>query len=165
MSGGAAKFLGPDIVARAQARLAAVQALYQMDLAQSDLNEVIWEFVCHRFGDKAEVDDVRAADPVFFSQLIKGVVARQRDIDPLLDQQLAAGWRLVRIDSILRAVLRGGLYELMERQDVPARVVIDEYIEVAHAFFAGEEPKVVNGILDKLARKLRPGEFCQLAKS
>jgi transcription antitermination protein NusB len=93
------------------------------------------------------------------------VVARQRDIDPLLDQQLAVGWRLVRIDSILRAVLRGGLYELMERQDVPARVVIDEYIEVAHAFFAGDEPKVVNGILDKLARKLRPSEFREFAKS
>jgi N utilization substance protein B len=86
-------------------------------------------------------------------------VRRQREIDPMLDQQLAAGWRLGRVDSILRAILRAGVYELLERPDVPARVVINEYIEIAHAFFDEDEPKVVNGILDKLARRLRPAEF------
>ena len=86
-----------------------------------------------------------------------GVVRRQREIDPLIDQQLATGWRLARIDSILRAILRAATFELMELPDVPARVVISEYIEVAHAFFEGDEPKVVNGVLDQLARKLRPG--------
>ena len=87
------------------------------------------------------------------------MVRRQRDLDPLTDEQLAQGWRLVRVDSILRAILRAGVFELIDRRDVPARVVINEYIEVAHAFFSGEEPKVVNGILDRLARKLRPAEF------
>jgi N utilization substance protein B len=86
-------------------------------------------------------------------------VRRQRDIDPVVDQQLAAGWRLARIDSILRAILRSAVYELMERADVPARVIINEYIELAHAFFSGDEPKVVNGVLDKLARRYRPQEF------
>ena len=84
---------------------------------------------------------------------------RQRDIDPLVDQQLAEGWRLVRIDAIVRAILRAGVFELMERPDVPRRVVINEYINVAHAFFSEDEPKVVNGVLDKLARQLRAAEF------
>lgn len=148
--------------ARSAARQAAVQALYQMDLAGTDLNEVIDEFVNHHLpiededGDDGEAADV---DPTFFAEILRGVVRRQRDIDPMIDQALAAGWRLVRVDSILRATLRGGVFELLERPDVPARVVINEYINVAHAFFAEEEPKVVNGILDRLARKLRPGEF------
>ena len=80
-------------------------------------------------------------------------------IDPLIDQQLAHGWRLTRIDSILRAVLRAGVFELMERRDVPGRVVINEYINVAHSFFSEDEPKVVNGVLDNLARQLRAAEF------
>jgi N utilization substance protein B len=77
----------------------------------------------------------------------------------MADQQLAAGWRLVRVDAILRAILRAGSLELIELSDVPARVVISEYVDVAHAFFEGDEPKVVNGILDQIARKLRPGEL------
>ena len=91
--------------------------------------------------------------------MLKGVVRRQREIDPMIDRQLAEGWRLARIDSILRAILRAAAFELMELADVPARVVISEYIEVAHAFFEGDEPRVVNGVLDSLARKLRPGEL------
>jgi N utilization substance protein B len=87
------------------------------------------------------------------------VVRRQRDIDPLVDQQLATGWRLVRVDSILRAILRAGVFELMERPDVPARVIINEYINVAHAFFSEDEPRVVNGVLDRIAHKLRTAEL------
>src|SRR5690606_15899936 len=79
----------------------------------------------------------------------------QRDIDPLIDQQLALNWRLKRVDSTLRAILRSGTFELIERQDVPYRVVINEYIDVAHAFFDDDEPKVVNGVLDRPARRLR----------
>lgn len=146
-------------VARSSARTAAVQALYQMDLAGTDLNEVIDEFVNHRLPTTEEAEPAAEADPTFFAEILRGVVRRQRDIDPLIDQALATGWRLVRVDSILRATLRGGVYELLERPDVPARVVINEYINVAHAFFAEDEPKVVNGILDRLARKLRPAEF------
>lgn len=150
------RVLGKD---RSAARLAAVQALYQMDLARTDLNEVILEFMTLRFGSENAESDVSDADPDFFSVLLKGVLAHQRELDPQLDSQLAAGWRLVRIDSIMRATLRAAVFELMRRKDVPARVVINEYVDVAHAFFEGDEPKVVNGVLDKLAHKLRADEF------
>jgi N utilization substance protein B len=145
--------------ARSAARMAAVQGLYQMDMAQTDLNDVIEEFVVHRFKQGESELYIAGADATFFAELMRGVVRRQREIDPMLDQQLAAGWRLGRVDSILRAILRAGVFELLERPDVPARVVINEYIEIAHAFFDEDEPKVVNGILDKLARRLRPTEF------
>ena len=98
-------------------------------------------------------------DPEHFARVLKGVVLRQREVDPLIDHQLAEGWRLYRVDSIVRAILRAASFELMELSDVPPRVVISEYIDVAHAFFAGDEPRVVNGVLDQLARKLRPGEL------
>jgi N utilization substance protein B len=152
-------------LSRSQARLAAVQALYQMDLAETDLAAVIEEFKAHRLGSDADngvgngPDNSTGAeaDPEHFAGVLKGVVRRQREIDPMIDQQLAQGWRLTRIDSILRAILRAGAFELMELEDVPPRVIISEYIDVAHAFFEGDEPRVVNGVLDSLARKLRPG--------
>ena len=146
-------------LSRSQARLAAVQALYQMDLAETDLAEVIEEFKAHRLGSDLENGTAAQADPEHFADLLKGVVRRQREIDPMIDRQLAEGWRLTRIDSIVRAILRAAAFELMELKDVPPRVVISEYIEVAHAFFEGDEPRVVNGVLDSLARKLRPGEL------
>jgi len=146
-------------VSRSQARLAAVQALYQMDVGETDLAEVIEEFKAHRMGAGAEDGTVADADPEHFARVLRGVVRRQRELDPMIDQQLATGWRLLRVDAILRAILRAGGFELMELADVPVRVVISEYIEVAHAFFEGDEPKVVNGVLDQLARKLRPGEL------
>src|SRR5947207_7642192 len=154
-------------LSRSQARLAAVQALYQMDLAETDLSAVIEEFKAHRLGSEADngtgngPDDSTGAeaDPEHFAGVLKGVVRRQREIDPMIDQQLARGWRLTRIDSILRAILRAGAFELIELGDVPPRVIISEYIDVAHAFFEGDEPRVVNGVLDGLARKLRPGEL------
>ncbi|HEX5599801.1 MAG TPA: transcription antitermination factor NusB [Hyphomicrobiaceae bacterium] len=145
--------------ARSAARVAAVQGLYQMDLAQTDLNAVIEEFQTLRFPQAEPGDAIAGADPTFFAELLRGVVRRQRDVDPLIDQQLAAGWRLARVDSILRAILRSGVYELLERQDVPARVVINEYIDIAHDFFSEDEPRVVNGVLDKIARRLRPSEL------
>lgn len=145
--------------ARSAARVGAVQALYQMDLGGADVTEVIREFTTLRFPNTEAGETIAGADPAFFAELLRGVVRRQRDVDPLIDQQLATGWRLVRIDSILRAILRSGAFELMERPDVPARVVINEYIDVAHAFFDADEPKVVNGILDRLAHRLRPSEF------
>ncbi len=144
---------------RTAARVAAVQALYQMDMAGTDLNAVIDEFVRLRF-PRAPGDEAAAgADPTYFAETLRGVLRRQRDIDPQIDQQLAEGWRLKRVDSIVRAILRAGVFELMERTDVPARVVINEYINVAHSFFSEDEPKVVNGVLDKLARRLRAAEF------
>jgi N utilization substance protein B len=154
-------------LSRSQARLAAVQALYQMDLAETDLAAVIEEFKAHRLGREADngADGTGGeADPEHFADVLKGVVRRQREIDPMIDRQLAQGWRLTRIDSILRAILRAGAFELIELSDVPPRVVISEYIDVAHAFFAGDEPRVVNGVLDALARKVRPGDLPERSK-
>jgi transcription antitermination protein NusB len=145
----------PQPAARSVSRLAVVQGLYQMDMAGTDSNDVIEQFVLYRFGEQARFD-FADADTTFFSALLRGVVQHQREIDPLLDDQLAAGWRLARIDSILRATLRAGAFELLQRKDVPTAVIINEYVEVAHAFFSGEESKVVNGVLDKLAKKVRP---------
>jgi transcription antitermination protein NusB len=144
---------------RSVARLAAVQALYQMDMSGIDLNEVIAEFEVHRLGKEIEGCQYRDAEAAFFRDLVEGVVREQLKIDPLIDRQLAEGWRLTRVDSILRAILRAGAYEILERSDVPARVAISEYVDIAHAFFSDEEPKVVNGILDGLGHKARPNEF------
>ena len=144
---------------RSLARVAAVQALYQMDMAATDLNDVIREFETHRFAAAEQAAGAGEIDAQFFADILRGVVRRQRDIDPAIDEQLATGWRLERVDSILRAILRSGAFEFLERRDVPARVVINEYIEVAHDFFDGDEPKVVNGVLDRLARRYRPAEF------
>jgi transcription antitermination protein NusB len=157
--GGLAKLASASDVARSQARLAAVQALYQMELAASDLNEVIAQFEQHRFGDEVEDKTVSDANPVLFAEIVRGVVARQMEIDPPLDAQLAAGWRLNRIDAIIRSTLRCAMFELVARPKVPARGVINEYVEVAKAFFDGDEPKVVNAVLDSVARKVRPAEF------
>lgn len=144
---------------RSAARLAAVQGLYQMDLAGTDLNDVIRERSADPITEADAHNPTDGADATFLAELLRGVVRRQRDIDPLVDKQLALGWRLARVDSILRAILRAGVFELMERLDVPARAVINEYVDIAHAFFGEDEPKVVNGVLDKLARRLRDSEF------
>lgn len=152
---------------RTVSRMAAVQALYQMDLAGTDAGEVIDQFMAARpEADKDEADaegealtSLEGGDATFFADVVKGVVRCQREIDPLVDQQLRTGWRLVRVDSILRAILRGGVFELLERSDVPARVTINEYINIAKAFFEADEPKVVNGVLDRIAHKVRAKEF------
>jgi len=144
---------------RSLARLAAVQALYQMDMAQTDLNDVITEFISHRFAGEVGKDNYPNADRRFFSKLVRGVVERQLEIDPMIDQQLAEGWRLQRIDSILRAILRSGAFELLAMADVPGRVVINEYVDVSRAFLDSDDPKVVNGVLDALARRIRVDEF------
>jgi N utilization substance protein B len=162
---GRAKSAGGGRKPRSIARMAAVQALYQMEMAGADLADVVDEFKRLRFTGRTidpegeGGDDLTGADQVFFAELLRGVVRRQRDIDPGVDQQLASGWRLTRVDSILRAILRAGVFELMERPDIPARAVITEYVNIAHAFFDADEPKVVNGVLDALARRLRASEF------
>jgi N utilization substance protein B len=144
---------------RSAARLAAVQALYQMDMTAIDLTQVIAEFETHRFGQEIEGAQYCDAEQAFFRDLVGGVVREQLVIDPLIDRHLAEGWRLNRLDSILRAILRAGAFEILKREDVPSRVAITEYVDLAHAFFEGEEPKVVNGILDRLAREARAEEF------
>jgi len=147
--------------ARSAARLAAVQALYQMDMTAIDMHEVIAEFEAHRLGQEVEGSQYCEAEAAFFRDVVEGVVREQRRLDPLIDRHLAEGWRLNRVDSILRAILRAGAFEMLKRPDVPARVVITEYVDLAHAFFDGEEPKVVNGILDRLGREERPQDFAR----
>ncbi len=146
-------------VARSAARLAVVQALYQTELTGGDISHVAAEFIAHRMGAATEDLDLSSADQSFFRDLLFGVVRRQIEIDNLIAEGLAAGWSLARLDSILRALLRAAVYELTARSDVPARAVINEYVEVAHAFFQGDEPGFVNGVLDRLARALRGAEF------
>ncbi len=147
------------ISARTAARVAAVQALYQMDMASTDLNDVIAEFLAVRFTEEGRDETIAGADRTFFADILRAVLRRQREIDPMVDEQLATGWRLVRVDSILRAVLRAGVAELLDRRDVPAKVVINEYINVARFFFSEDEPRVVNGVLDKIAHAVRAREF------
>jgi N utilization substance protein B len=144
---------------RGVARLAAVQALYQMEIAGAELASVVEEFETYRFGCEIDGEEYREADPVFFRDILAGVVARQRAIDQRVDRALADGWPLKRIDVTLREILRAGTWELIDRRDVPARVVITEYVDVAKAFFVEEEPKIVNGVLDRIAHDLRPAEF------
>ena len=136
-----------------------MQALYQMDLGGATLPDVIAEFEAHRLGKEVDGDQYRDADAAFFREIITGVVADQRELDPAIDAALSAGWPLARVDATLRAILRSGAFELAHRTDVPGRVVITEYVDVANAFYEGEVPAMVNAVLDTLARKLRAAEF------
>jgi N utilization substance protein B len=148
-----------DPVARRAARLAAVQALYQMELTDGDAEIVAQEFIEHRFGRETEISPAGRPDEAFFAEILRGVPQHQVEIDRSIARSLSADWKLNRIDSILRAILRASCYELIARRDVPARVVIDEYVEIAHAFFSGEEPAFVNAVLDRLAHNKRAPEF------
>ena len=144
---------------RGAARLAAVQALYQMDLASTPLHEILAEFESHWIGREVEGEQYLPAEAAHFRDVVGGVVAEQRKLDPLIDTALERGWPLKRIETVLRAILRAGAYELDRKRDVPARVVVSEYVDVAHAFVDGEETGMVNAVLDQLARQLRADEF------
>jgi transcription antitermination protein NusB len=148
---------------RGAARLAAVQALYQMDLTGSGLNEILSEFESHWLGREVEGEQYLPAEAAFFRELVRGVVAEQRRLDPLIDHALASGWPLKRLETILRAVLRAGAYELDKKPDIPARVVVSEYVDVANAFVDKDETGMVNAVLDQIARNLRAAEFNQTA--
>jgi len=141
-----------DAEARRAARLAAVQALYQMELAGAGAEEVAEEFEMHRFGDTP-------TDAEFFKSIVEGVPLHQAEIDKAIANCLSQTWTLARVDSILRAILRAGGLELIARRDVPAKVVIDEYVGIAHDFFSGDEPGFVNAALDVMARRKRAKEF------
>ena len=144
---------------RGAARLAAVQALYQMDIAGTGSTEILAQFESHWIGREVEGNQYLPAEAAFFREVVNGVVREQRSLDPLIDAVLAETWPLKRIETILRAMLRAGAYELGYRSDVPARVVVAEYVDVANAFVDREETGMVNAVLDHLARKLRAGEF------
>jgi N utilization substance protein B len=149
---------------RGAARLAAVQALYQMDIAGTGLNDILAEFESHWIGREVEGAQYLPAEAAFFRDVVAGVVREQRSLDPLVDKALTGGWPLKRIEAILRAVLRAGAYELRHRNDVPARVVVSEYVDVANAFVDKDETGMVNAVLDQLARQFRAGEFAPAAR-
>jgi N utilization substance protein B len=144
---------------RGAARLAAVQALYQMDIAGTGLNDIFAEFESHWIGREVEGAQYLPAEATFFRDLVAGVLREQRSLDPQIDDALSRGWPLKRIEAILRAVLRAGAYELGHRNDVPARVVVSEYVDVANAFVDKDETGMINAVLDQLARQSRAGEF------
>lgn len=140
---------------RGVARLAAVQALYQMDLSGSGVLETAAEYEAFRLGKEVDGDVYRQADPQWFRAILAGVVEHQKTIDPLIRQSLTDDWPLSRLDTTLRAILRAGVYELMERADVPVPVIVSEYLDIAKAFYVEDEPKLVNAVLDRAARRLR----------
>ncbi len=144
---------------RSAARLAAVQALYQMDVAKTGINEILAEFESHWIGQEVEGDRYKPAELAFFRNILEGVLAEQVEVDVLVDRALQQGWPLHRVEAVLRAILRAGAYELRSRKDVPARVAIVEYTDIAGAFFEGEEVGMVNAVLDSLGRRLRPDEL------
>lgn len=141
--------------ARSAARLAAVQALYQQSMEGTALPRLLDEFHQHRLG--ADLDDAQMADAEvsFFDDLVSGTLARQEEIDSLLEKRLAQGWTLQRLDKTMLQILRAGTYELLARADVPTGSAINEYVDVAHAFFQEREAKFVNGVLDAIAKAVR----------
>jgi len=141
--------------ARSVARLAAVQALYQMEVSGVGSEAVVREFVEHRFDVDMEGQTLAPADIDYFTGLVRGVVERQAVVDKAIIGRLAENWRLDRLDATARAILRAGAFELIARPEAPTEVVIDEYVEVAKAFFEGPEPGFINGALDGIARHER----------
>jgi N utilization substance protein B len=141
--------------ARAAARLAAVQALYQREMEATPLARLLDEFHQHRLGQEIEDAQYEKADVAFFDDVVSGVIARQDEIDALLSERLAQGWRLERLDKTLLQILRAGTYELLARADVPTSAAISEYLDVTHAFFDQGDARFANGVLDAVAKAVR----------
>ena len=147
---------------RRAARLAAVQALYQWEQTGTKPETIITEFGVHRIArrpQEGEVAELPPADRKLFAELVRGVAADVAELDDMLSAVISEDWRVERLESILRAIMRCGAFELAHRQDVPPKVVISEYVAVADAFFGEKETGMTNGVLDKLAQSLRPAEM------
>jgi len=140
---------------RSAARLAAVQALYQMDVSGKGVIDALAEFEAFWIGREVEGVTFKPAENAFFRDILQGAVSEQIAVDRLVDKALATGWPLARVEPVLRAILRAGAYELSHRTDVPTEVAIDEYVELAKSFFEGPEPGFVNGALDAVAQDVR----------
>ncbi len=139
---------------RGAARLAAVQALYQMDVGRQTLEDTLSQFNTHVMGREIEGEQYLPADADFFRQIVQGVIKSQIDIDPTIDRALTDDWPVGRIDATLRAILRAAAFELLRRRDIPAGVVITEYVDIAKAFYADDAPKLVHGVLDAIAKQV-----------
>ena len=134
-----------------------------MEIADKGLNDILAEFEAHWLGQEIEGDAYTPADLAFFRDVVSGVQRDQLPIDRALDDTLADGWPLRRVEALMRAILRAALYELRNRPDVPARVAVTEYVDVAAAFFGSDESGMINAVLDALARQTRPAEFASNA--
>ena len=153
------KAAGPARQGRSMARLAAVQALYQIELSDAAIEAVIEEFLVHRIGREIEGAQYAEADREHFKWLVRNASERIDELDECLGGALDTGWSVSRLGALMRALLRAAPIELIARPDIPARVVMNEYVELAGAFFSRREPAFVNAALDTLARRLRAGEF------
>lgn len=140
---------------RGAARLAAVQALYQMDVGGTGLLETVAEYEAFRLGRELDGATYREADAAWFRDIVSGVVRAQTTIDPLIHSSLTNDWPLSRLDTTLRAILRAGTYEVTSRKDVPIAVIVSEYVDIAKAFYTEDEPRLVNAVLDRVARRSR----------
>jgi len=149
---------GPHNKLRRQSRLSAIQALYQMDVSGLTSKQVIMEFLNHRFGYEGEGEMV-AADEAFFEDIITGVVERQDEIDKMIAEHLSEKWTMKRLDLTLRAILRSGSYEILRRPDVPALVVIDQYVSIAADFHEDNQTGFINRVLENMAKTVRQAEF------
>lgn len=154
---------------RSAARLAAVQALYQIDITGASPDCIIRDILEQRIANLALAEDavsereipvpLVAPDASLFSVLIGTAVTYERDIDLMIDRSLSRDWNPGRLETVVRCILRAGIGELLERLDIPVRVIISEYVDVAHAFYSGSEPGLVNAVLDRLGRHIRAREF------
>ena len=153
-------------VKRSSARLAAVQAIYEVELSDSPVDDVVTEFLNTRWDTPQEVGDedrdtspLAEPDKQLFTDLLRGVTKRRDELEEMMASALSQEWSVDRLEAIVRIILMSGIYELHIRKDVPPRVVITQYVDVAHAFFEGPEPGFVNGVLDRMAKTLRPDDF------
>jgi len=148
---------------RTGSRVASVQALFQVEQGPAAVETVIDEFIRFRLGklDDAGFEDGRVpdVDVKLFARIVRTAALHQDTIDPLISNVLAEDWPMARLDPVLRAVMRAGAAELSMEDGAPAKVVINEYLDVAHGFFEGDEPRMANGVLDRIAHVLRPAEF------
>jgi N utilization substance protein B len=126
-----------------------------MELSGTGVLEIVSEYENFRLGQEIDGDQYLKADASWFRSIVAGVVKDQRALDPIIADSLIEGWPLSRLDATIRAILRAGVFEIIERKDVPTAVIVTEYVEIAHAFFDEDEPKLVNAVLDAVARKLR----------
>jgi transcription antitermination protein NusB len=138
---------------RGAARLAAVQALYQMDVGRQSLEDTLSQFSTHMLGREVEGEQYLPADADFFGQIVRGVIKSQLDIDPMIDKALSDDWPVTRIDATLRAILRAAVFELLRRRDIPPAVVITEYVDIAKAFYEDDAPGLVHAVLDVIAKQ------------
>lgn len=156
-----------NATARSAARMAAVQALYELDMVEGDTEQVLGQLIDKRWTvtvedeDGDEVGEAEFLDPdkTFLIELVRGALAKKAELDEMLSGALGDNWTVPRLEVLLRSILRVGLYELIEHAEIPAKVIINEYMDVANAFYTGGEPKMVNGVLDKLGKTLRDGRM------